>query len=365
MLYSRRELGKLALIGLPVGSLLARDSRLVAAVQAKPNSKFAGVQIGWNITGDYKTVIEQCLATGISGIETRSSTVESFLGIPAEYAATRGGGGGRGRGAAAEGAAAESGRGAQAGRGQGRQGTGEPAVATPGQGRGGGRAAAVPLTPEQEAERARIAAEGLKWRMAVPASRMREAGKFFADAGVVIEILKFDGMYTMSDDMLDYAFTLAKNVGARALSTEIDVEGTRRVGQFADKHQMKIGYHNHASITTADFDRTLSYAKYNAINLDLGHFVAGNSMSPVPFIKANAPRITHFHVKDRKFGTNGGANLPFGEGETPLVEVLRLVRDNKWNIQMTLELEYPTPAGSDRLTEVRKCVEWCRKALVA
>ena len=111
----------------------------------------------------------------------------------------------------------------------------------------------MPLTPEQEAERARIAAEGLKWRMAVPASRMQEAGKFFADAGVVIEILKFDGMYTMSDDMLDYAFTLAKNVGARALSTEIDVEGTRRVGQFADKHQMKIGYRNHASITTARF----------------------------------------------------------------------------------------------------------------
>jgi hypothetical protein len=56
--------------------------------------------------------------------------------------------------------------------------------------------------------------------------------------------------------------------------------------------------------------------------------------------------------------------MPFGQGETPIVEVLHLLRDQKWNIQATIEFEYPVPEGSDRMTEIGKCVEYCRKALV-
>jgi hypothetical protein len=67
-------------------------------------------------------------------------------------------------------------------------------------------------------------------------------------------------------------------------------------------------------------------------------------------------------VKDRKM--HNGPNVPFGEGDTPIVEVLHLLRDQKWNIQATIEFEYPIPAGSDRMTEIGKCVEYCRKALV-
>ena len=66
-------------------------------------------------------------------------------------------------------------------------------------------------------------------------------------------------------------------------------------------------------------------------------------------------------MKDRK--ANKGANVPFGEGDTPIAEVLRLIRDNKWNIQATIEFEYPVPAGSDRMTEIKKSIEFCRAAL--
>ena len=55
--------------------------------------------------------------------------------------------------------------------------------------------------------------------------------------------------------------------------------------------------------------------------------------------------------------------MPFGEGDTPIVEVLHLIRDNKWPIQATIEFEYPVPAGSDRMAEIKKSVEFCRKAL--
>jgi sugar phosphate isomerase/epimerase len=84
----------------------------------------------------------------------------------------------------------------------------------------------------------------------------------------------------------------------------------------------------------------------------------------VPFLREHHDRITHIHVKDRRLGTNGGANTPFGEGDTPIVEVLRLIRDNKWNIQATIEFEYPVPQGSDRMTEMAKALEFCRTALM-
>jgi sugar phosphate isomerase/epimerase len=95
--------------------------------------------------------------------------------------------------------------------------------------------------------------------------------------------------------------------------------------------------------------------------VDLGHFVAGNNGSPVPFIKEHHERITHVHVKDRK--RNNGPNTRFGEGDTPIAEVLRLIRDNKWNIQATIEFDYRVPAGSDRMTEIARAIKFCRDAL--
>jgi sugar phosphate isomerase/epimerase len=95
--------------------------------------------------------------------------------------------------------------------------------------------------------------------------------------------------------------------------------------------------------------------------VDLGHFVAGNNTSPVPFITKYHDRVTHVHVKDRKM--NNGPNTLFGEGDTPIAEVLKLIRDNKWNIQATIEFEAKIPDGSDRMTELAKCIKFCRAAL--
>ena len=136
---------------------------------------------------------------------------------------------------------------------------------------------------------------------------------------------------------------------------------TKRLGQFADKHKMMVGYHGHATTTPADFETAFGYAAHNGANLDIGHFVAGQNTSPVPFIKQHHSRITHIHVKDRKM--NNGPNVPFGQGDTPIKEVLQLIRDNKWNIQATIEFEYPIPEGSDRMTEIKKSIDYCRAAL--
>jgi sugar phosphate isomerase/epimerase len=168
-------------------------------------------------------------------------------------------------------------------------------------------------------------------------------------------------MYTRTDDEVDYCFELARNLGARALSCEINVAETKRIGQFADRHRLMVGYHGHAETGPKDWEQAFSAAAYNGANVDIGHFVAGQNTSPVPFLKQHHARVTHVHVKDRRM--KNGPNVPFGEGDTPIVEVLRLIRDNRWNIQATIEFEYDVPPGSDRMKEIARCVEYCRKAL--
>jgi hypothetical protein len=48
---------------------------------------------------------------------------------------------------------------------------------------------------------------------------------------------------------------------------------------------------------------------------------------------------------------------------TPITEVLDLIRDNHWNIQATIEFEYPIPPGSDRMTEIARAIRYCRDVL--
>jgi sugar phosphate isomerase/epimerase len=249
-------------------------------------------------------------------VELRTQPVESFLGVPAHLVpAGRGGRGARG---------ASGGAGAQ------------------------GTAAAT-------------ADELRRWRLGVAMDKVQAVRKKFEDAGVLIEIVKVDGILKMPDEEVDYQFNLAKNLGARAISTEIAADGTSRMGTFADRHKLMVGYHGHASTGARDFEAAFSQAAFNGANLDIGHFVAGHNTSPLPFIEQHHARITHIHVKDRK--KDNGPNVPFGQGDTPIKETLQLIRDNKWNIQATIEFEYPIPEGSDRMTELRKCVDYCRAAL--
>ncbi len=367
MEYSRREFGKLALAGLPVTTALLKSSDILTAAE-KPNSKWAGVQVGMNVpynfgTGNYTPgdeIINRCVQLGISGVELRAQPVELFLGSPAAIAGAANAGRGRaGRGAAPPAAGDPTAAPPARGEGQPPAAGGEAAGAGREGGRRGGRG---PLTPEQEAAQKAAAEETKKWRAGASLDKVKEFRKKFNDAGILIEIVKWDGIFNFSDEELDYAFQVSKALGAHALSSEISIGQTKRLGAFADKHKMQVGYHGHTQVTPAIWEATFAEAKFNAANLDLGHFVAGNNTSPVPFLKQYHDRITHVHVKDRKL--NNGANTPFGQGDTPIKEVLQLMRDNKWRFQATIEFEYPVPPGSDRMTEIAKAIQYCKECLV-
>lgn len=69
------------------------------------------------------------------------------------------------------------------------------------------------------------------------------------------------------------------------------------------------------------------------------------------------------HTKDRRTPANGKGNVAWGTGDTPIGEILTLMKKNKYKFPATIELEYQVPDSSDAVKEVQKCLEFCRKAL--
>lgn len=188
--------------------------------------------------------------------------------------------------------------------------------------------------------------------------------KFYNDAGVNIHIVKFGniGDRNVSDEQIEYYFEAAKAAGAMGITREISDEAAKRLGPIADKHKIWIGFHNHTQLTPTLYDGPiLSYGKYLGINLDIGHYVAGTNESPLPLIEKHHERIISLHLKDRK--VNNGANMPFGEGDTPVALVLQLMKRRKYAFPADIELEYRVPDGSDAVAEVARCVGFCRTAL--
>ncbi|HRT30129.1 MAG TPA: TIM barrel protein [Kiritimatiellia bacterium] len=197
--------------------------------------------------------------------------------------------------------------------------------------------------------------------------KVAELRKMYADAGVGIHIVKFGniGDKNCTDERIAYYFNVAKALGAKAITREISEEVAKRVGPMADQHGVKVAFHNHTQINATTYDGPiLSYGKNLAINLDIGHYVAANDDCVLAVIKKYHDRIFSLHLKDRKRKANKGTNMPFGQGDTPIIEALQLLKKNKWRIYADIELEYPIPQSSDAVQEVAKCVQYCKQALI-
>jgi sugar phosphate isomerase/epimerase len=387
MSMSRREFGKIALAGVPAAAFAHTPLLGAFAPQGAPNSRFGGVQIGV-ITYSYRSMPDQTapatlkyvLESGINAIELMDGPVENSLGRPSSG---RGGGGGRGAGG-----------GGRAGAGRA---AGEPPAApaaptpyellmsgtmptcTPGEGSGraggggGGGGGRGQATPEQVAAQQAAAAELRTWRSSVSLDRVREIRKLFNDAGVTIYAYKPDGLQKnlqTTDGEFDYVFSVAAALGASHLTMELPggesaVPLMKRLVQFAEKHKVAVAYHTHGQGSMTAFDDALALSTWNQINVDLGHYVAAGNVggSPLQFLERHHARIASFHLKDRTLPQHCALTVPFGRGDGQIKEILLAMRRNRWTFPASIELEYPVPAGSDAVQEVKRCVEFARQTL--
>lgn len=229
------------------------------------------------------------------------------------------------------------------------------------------------LTKEQEEELTDLQEKATaynklvaEWRSTVSMDKFVALRKMYNDAGVRIYAFKPRAFEKDNTDAeIDWGMQVAKVLGASHVTLEhpSDDAHTKKLGEFAKKHGVYVAYHGHEQQTPTFWNTAIEQSEFNALNLDLGHYVAAGNSGAIDIIKTKHTHIQSMHVKDRQSKENGGKNLVWGTGNTPIKEALQLMRDNGYKFPATIELEYDIPEGSDAITEVKKCLAYCREAL--
>jgi sugar phosphate isomerase/epimerase len=209
-------------------------------------------------------------------------------------------------------------------------------------------------------------AEGLeKWRLASKMEHFTAARKKLDAAGVTTHAYCMNYRDTLTDEDLDHTFEQAKALGTTVIAASTQVTMAKRLAPFAEKHKTYIAFHGHSNTkdpnefaTPESFQTALAISKYFRINLDIGHFFAAGC-DPVAYIDQHHDRITHLHIKDRK--KNDGPNMPWGEGDTPIKQVLLLLKEKKYPLPALIEYEYR--GTGTPVEEVQKCLDYMKHAL--
>ena len=287
------------------------------------NSNYGGVQIG-AITYSFRSirevdaVLQACVDAGLSSVELMGTGIEAYLGAPESTVSRR-------------------------------------------------RMRASDLSDEEKAAIEKYQKDIKVWRYSDETMDKYVALKQkFNDAGVSIHIYKWTA--GMSDEDLDYSFKVAKTLGAIGITTEVGEKNCTVVGAAAERAGMVAIFHNHAQFGKEDFDvdKLLALSPANRLNFDIGHYFGSTGKNPAEFIEKYHKQIASIHLKDKTAKDNeekADVNKPWGEGETPISEVLLLIKDKGWPIYCDIELEYTIPDDSDPVKEVAICREFCKEIL--
>jgi sugar phosphate isomerase/epimerase len=208
-------------------------------------------------------------------------------------------------------------------------------------------------------------ADALKeFRRNPPLDQMREVRRKFDNAGIDLYALTYPFTKGLSDEELARGFDMAQAMGVKYITSSANVSVAKRLDPLAQKYKIVVAFHNHSNKAPDEFARPEDWeealrgaSRYLAINLDIGHFTAAG-YDPVSFLAEHHARIITLHIKDRKI--NQGPNMPFGQGDTKIKEVLQILKAKKYPIPANIEYEYN---GGDTVEEVKKCFAYCKAAL--
>lgn len=299
-------------------------SHSVLSQKIKPNSKTEGVQIG-AITYSFRSmpseitdIITYCQEAGISAVELMGDPAEAYAGAPQNPVNKRRG-----------------------------------------------------LSEAEKMLRETYAAELANWRATASLKPYKKIKKLFKKAGISIYAYKPRALSPSNTDAeITHAMKAAKILGASSVTLEMpkdNPEHTLRLGKLSEANDMLVGYHAHTQATDVLWDEALAQSPNNTLNLDIGHYIAAGGkntrVSLLALIEAKHSRISSIHCKDRTTPANGAKNLVWGEGNTPIAEVLHLIRDNEYDIPVSIELEYQIPEGSDAVKEVKRSLEYAKAVL--
>ena len=315
-MLSRRQFAAMSLASLSAG-----------VGRASVNSTIRGVRIGvqsasFTFSGiGIDGIIQTMSDLGIAEIDVMSEHVENYLGGPVQLP------------------------------GAGRPGPWARPPLTPAPG-GAGRGPGFGRGADPAAREALR-----KWRLEVDLDRYRSVAKKFQDAGLKFFSYNLSFNDSFTEDEIEKGFQMTKALRTSIITASSPLSVFPRLIPFAEKYNVTVALHNHTTGPEA-FAKAIELSKHFWVNLDIGHFFA-SGYDPLGYIREHHARITNIHIKDRK--RNGGAEMPFGEGDTPLKDVLLLLSKEKYEFPACIE--YVGPAGP--AAELKTCFDYCKRVLAA
>ena len=312
----------------------------------KPNSNFGGVHMGtitysWrDMPGGLDNLIKYCKEANVSNLELMGTDLEAALGAPASP---------------------------MMGPIQGAMARLTPEERGGLMGRPGGFMSI--LNADEQKQMADYNEAIANFRNNLDFGKVEEVRQRFAAENIDIHIVKTEPGANSTDEQCDYAFKLAKAMGVKAVTAEMSLEAAQRVAPFAEKYDMYYVMHNHMQYATPEFaagpDQVLAVSPNIMLNFDFGHYYGSTGKNPCDFIEKYHDRIFSMHTKD-KTGPNAptpNENQVWGQGETPLEEVLKLVQSKYPQIYCDCELEYAVAPWSNSVKEVGTCMKFASRVL--
>jgi sugar phosphate isomerase/epimerase len=228
---------------------------------------------------------------------------------------------------------------------------------------GGPAVPGTPVPPDVVSARAQARAELAKWRMSVSLDYFQAIRKKFDDAG--IEIHGLSGFPGSTEEELTRTFQIAEVLGARLITLGVTLSAAKRIVPLVEKHSYVVGIQGNPNMNATDpdviakpenYEEAVSLSKSYGMSFDIGD-ATGSGYDALKFVEAHHDRITLLYLKDRR---KDRLSMPWGEGDTPVAAILRLIRDNKYPIRCYLDCDYKT---TNRPADVKRSFEYAKTAL--
>ena len=202
------------------------------------------------------------------------------------------------------------------------------------------------------------------WRLATPLSHFEGIREKFRAAGLTVYAYNLSFNDSFTDEEIDRGFAQARALGTAIITASTTLPVAKRLVPFAARHKIRVAMHNHSRIedpdefaTPVSFTTALAMSPYFHVNLDIGHFTAAG-FDALQFLQDHHDRITNLHLKDRK--KEQGANVAWGEGDTPIQAVLQWLKARRSPVRAYIEYEYK---GREPVEEVKTCLAYVTRAL--
>jgi sugar phosphate isomerase/epimerase len=208
-----------------------------------------------------------------------------------------------------------------------------------------------------------------RWRLTVSLDEIRAIRRRLDEAGIDVYAFNIPVNDTFTEEELDRVFRIARLLGAQAVNSATTLPVVPILAAAAERHNMRVGLHPSGGPANADaigsgdsYRKALAISPRIGANPDLNGWKAWGP-DPLAFIREIGSRITTMHTHDSRPAEPRAMAVPFGEGTNPIVEVLGLMRNEKFTFAAMMERIYNLPEGGDNVTEIRKSLAYCKKAL--